>query len=50
MIERNIAQLPSLYEPIRSSRVSSFDEYKLWERQRKDAYRAELNLEICEMI
>jgi hypothetical protein len=50
MMERKGRQLPSLYEPIRSSRVSSFDDYKLWQRQRKDAYRAELKQEIHELI
>jgi hypothetical protein len=45
-MHRERVLLPPLQEPITSSRITNFQEYAQWDRQRKQAYREELKQEM----
>lgn len=45
-MQREKLLLPPLHEPLTSSRITSFQEYAQWDRQRKEAYRNELKEEM----
>jgi hypothetical protein len=45
-MQREKLLLPPLHEPLTSSRITNFQDYAQWDRQRKEAYRNELKEEM----
>ena len=45
-MQKQKIQLPSINQPLKSSRITNFEEYAKWQKQRKQAYRDQLQNEI----